>query len=77
MSSARRRLEPDQGHSAPAELINEGAQSMANTDKGESRYAKINDEIRQERARMLDMEERILRLTARLIELEAKTGRYC
>jgi len=49
---------------------------MSNPDEKTTKIEQINASVRQERARLLDVEERILRLTARLTRLEEKAGHY-
>jgi hypothetical protein len=48
---------------------------METINKDHGSRNKIGRELLQERARMLEMEARILRINERMLELEARTGR--
>jgi hypothetical protein len=49
---------------------------MATPYQGQSSRNRLSSELHRERARLLEMEARILRLNERLLELEARSGRY-
>jgi len=49
---------------------------MSNPDGNDTRLEDLSFDLKRERARQIDVEEKLLQLTLRLLELEAKTGKY-
>ena len=49
---------------------------MSNPDYSDDRAEQLSFDLKRERARQIDVEEKLLQLSLRLLELEAKTGKY-